>query len=105
MATSRGYFDYIYQQLSGIEDISFRPMMGEYVIYYRDKIIGGLYDDRFLIKPAKGALELMPKASEEIPYEGAKPMLLVEETDDAAFLTELIKKIYPELPAPKKKAR
>ena len=78
-------------------------MMGEYIIYYRGKIIGGIYDDRFLVKNVKSAAALMPNASLELPYEGAKEMLLVEELDNKGFLTELLEAMYDELPMPKKK--
>ena len=78
-------------------------MMGEYILYYRDKIIGGIYDDRFLIKPVKAAKALLPDAPYEIPYEGAKEMLLVTELDDRKFLAKLIDAMYAELPSPKKK--
>ena len=77
--------------------------MGEYIIYYQGKIVGGIYDDRFLVKPTKSALELMPDASRELPYEGAKEMLLVEDIDDRDFLNELLNAIVYELPVPKKK--
>ena len=103
MASSKDYLDFILGQLSGLDDISSRGMMGEYILYYRGKIIGGIYDDRFLIKPTKTAREMMPEADFELPYEGAKEMLLVDEVDNSEFLTELIEKMYPELPEPKKK--
>ena len=77
--------------------------MGEYIIYYQGKIVGGIYDDRFLVKPTKSALDMMPDASRELPYEGAKEMLLVEDIDDRVFLNELLNAIVYELPAPKKK--
>lgn len=102
MATKRSYLDFITDQLSGLDGISFRPMMGEYILYFRGKIIGGLYDDRLLVKPVGVARALMPKASLELPYEGAKEMLLVDNVDDREFLQELFKKMYEELPAPKK---
>lgn len=103
MASSKDYLDFILGQLSGLDDISSHGMMGEYILYYRGKIIGGIYDDRFLIKPTKTAREMMPEADFELPYEGAKEMLLVDEVDNSEFLTELIEKMYPELPEPKKK--
>ena len=103
MASSKEYLDFILGQLSGLDDITSRGMMGEYILYYRGKIIGGIYDDRFLIKATKSAREMMPEADLELPYEGAKEMLLVDEVDNSEFLTELIEKMYPELPEPKKK--
>lgn len=103
MASSKDYLEYVLDQLSSLDDISYRAMMGEYIIYYQRKIVGGIYDDRFLVKPTKSALDLMPDASRELPYEGAKEMLLVEDIDDRDFLNELLNAIVYELPAPKKK--
>ncbi len=103
MASSKDYLEYVLEQLSSLDDISYRAMMGEYIIYYQGKIVGGIYDDRFLVKPTKSALDLMPDASRELPYEGAKEMLLVEDVDDRDFLNELLNAIVYELPAPKKK--
>ena len=103
MASTREYLDFILEQLSELEDISSRAMMGEYIIYYRGKIVGGIYDDRFLVKPTKSALKLMPDAEMELPYEGAKEMLLVDSVDNKDFLKELFEAMYSELPAPKKK--
>lgn len=80
-------------------------MMGEFIIYYKGKVIGGIYDNRFLVKPVKAAKELMPESPMELPYEGAKPMILVENMEDRAFLAELFRAMEPELPAPKKKKR
>lgn len=80
-------------------------MMGEFIIYYRDKIVGGIYDDRLLVKPVKSAISYMPTASYELPYEGAKEMLLVDEVDNKAFLTGLFSAMYEELPAPKPKKK
>ncbi len=103
MASTKEYLDFILEQLSELEDISSRAMMGEYIIYYRGKIVGGIYDDRFLVKPTKSALKLMPDAEMELPYEGAKVMLLVDSVDNKEFLKELFEAMYSELPAPKKK--
>lgn len=105
MASSKEYLDFILEQLSGLDDISYRAMMGEYIIYYRGKIIGGIYDDRFLVKPVKAAVAMMPDAGLELPYEGAKEMLLVDDVDNRDFLRELLEKMYSELPAPKKKKK
>lgn len=77
-------------------------MMGEYIIYYRGKIVGGIYDDRLLVKPTKSAVAMMPNADLELPYEGAKEMLLVDDVDNKEFLRELLESMYEELPAPKK---
>ena len=103
MASSKDYLDYILDQLSGLDDISYRAMMGEYIIYYRGKIVGGIYDDRFLVKPTKPAVAMMPDADLELPYEGAKEMLLVDDVENREFLRELLEAMYEELPAPKKK--
>ena len=105
MASSKDYLDYILEKLSGLEDIRYRAMMGEYILYYREKVVGGIYDDRFLIKNVKSARERMPDASLEHPYEGAKEMLLVENVEDKEFLTGLFKAIYDDLPAPKPKKK
>ncbi|SFQ46110.1 TfoX/Sxy family protein [Pseudobutyrivibrio ruminis] len=103
MASSKEYLDFILEQLSELDDISYRAMMGEYIIYYRGKIVGGIYDDRFLVKNVKAASELMPDASLELPYEGAKEMFLVDDIDNKSFLKELLEAMYEELPEPKKK--
>lgn len=86
-----------------MEEISYRAMMGEYIIYYRSKIVGGIYDDRFLVKSVHAAIDYMPSAIYELPYNGAKEMLLVEEVENKEFLTGLLKAMYDELPAPKKR--
>ena len=80
-------------------------MMGEYIVYYRGRIVGGIYDDRFLVKPTKSAVAMMPDADKELPYEGAKEMLLVDNVENREFLQELLNAMYDELPAPKKKKR
>lgn len=103
MASSKGYLDFILEQLSELEDISHRAMMGEYIIYYHGKVMGGIYDDRFLVKPTKSAVAMMPNASMEVPYDGAKEMLLVDDVENKEFLRELLEAMYEELPAPKKK--
>ena len=103
MASSKEYLDFILEQLSGLDDVSYRAMMGEYILYYRGKIVGGIYDDRFLVKPTKSAAAMMPNADTELPYEGAKEMLLVDNVDNREFLTELLTAMYEELPEPKKK--
>ena len=105
MASSREYLEFILGQLSGLEEITHRAMMGEYILYYRGRVIGGIYDDRLLVKPVPAAVSRMPEALRELPYEGARPMLLVGNVDDCAFLTELIVAMYEELPAPKPKKR
>ena len=103
MASNMDYLDFILEQLSGLEDISYRAMMGEFIIYYRDKIVGGIYDNRFLVKPIKPALDMMPDAEMVLPYEGAKEMILVDNVEDREFLEELLDVMYEELPARKKR--
>ena len=103
MASSKEYLDFVLEQLSELDDITYRAMMGEYIIYYRGKIVGGIYDDRLLVKTVKSAISLMPAAPYELPYEGAKEMLLVDNIESKEFLTELFSVMYDELPAPKKK--
>ena len=103
MASSKEYLEYILEQLSASDEISYRAMMGEYIIYYRGRVVGGIYDDRFLVKQTKSANAMMPDADRELPYEGAKEMLLVDDVENREFLRELLEAMYPELPAPKKK--
>lgn len=105
MASSREYLNFILDQLSELDDITYRAMMGEFLIYYRGKIIGGIYDDRLLVKPVTSAAEYMPQTVYELPYEGAKEMLLVTDVDDKNFLTGLFKAMYDELPTPKSKKK
>ena len=105
MASSKEYLDFILEQLSDLEDVSYRAMMGEYIIYYRGKVVGGVYDDRFLVKPVKAAVSIMSAAVMELPYEGAKGMLLVDDVEDKEFLRKLLEAMYEELPAPKKKKK
>lgn len=103
MASSRNYLDFVLEQLSETNNISFRPMMGEFIIYCQGKVVGGIYDDRFLVKQTKSSKKLMPDAQLELPYEGAKPMLLVDDIDNREFLNELLCAIADDLPSPKKK--
>lgn len=105
MASSKTYLDFILEQLSELQDIRYRAMMGEFIIYYRNKIVGGIYDDRLLVKAVPSAIAYMPNASYELPYQGAKEMLLVDEVDDKAFITGLFNAMYDELPAPKPKQK
>lgn len=105
MASSKEYLEYILGQLSDLEEITYRPMMGEFIIYYRGRIAGGIYDNRLLVKPVKSAIRYMPEAPHELPYEGAKEMLSVTETDNREFLTGLFRAMYDELPIPKSKKK
>ena len=103
MASTKEYLDFVLDQLSGLDEITFRPMMGEYILYYQGKVFGGIYDDRFLVKPVKTAKSMMPAADLELPYEGAKEMLLVDDVENRDFLYELLEMMYDELPVPKKR--
>ena len=103
MATSKEYMDFIMDQLSGLNDITCRPMMGEYILYYRGRIIGGVYDNRFLVKPTKSAIAMMPQAEREPPYEGAKEMILVNNVESRDFLHKLLEAMVNELPIHKKR--
>ena len=105
MASSKEYLHFILEQLSDLEDISYRSMMGEYILYYRGKIVGGIYDDRLLVKKTASALYLLSAAASCLPYEGAKEMLLVEEVDDKKFLAKLFESMYGELPPPKRQSK
>ena len=103
MASSKEYLEFILEQLPGSNDTSYRAMMGEFIIYYRGKVVGGIYDDRFLVKPTESALTMIPNADMEVPYESAKEMILVDDMENREFLRELLEAMYKELPAPKKK--
>ncbi len=103
MASSKEYLAFILEQLSELDDITYRAMMGEYVLYYRGKVFGGIYDERFLVKPTKSAVAMMPDADMELPYEGAKEMIFVDDVENKEFLRDLLEAMYAELPAPKKK--
>ena len=105
MASSKDFLQFVLDQLSALEDITYRAMMGEFILYYRGRIVGGVYDDRLLVKPTASAAALMPSAPREAPYEGAKDMLLVEQLDDRDFLAALLRAMYDELPAPKPKKK
>ena len=97
MPSSKDYLDFILEQVSALGDITYRPMMGEYILYYQGKVFGGIYDNRFLVKITKNSAALLPNASKELPYPGAKEMLLVEELEDKDFLAKLIKSLCEEL--------
>lgn len=103
MASSRDFLDYILEQLSGLGDVEYRAMMGEYIIYFKGRIVGGIYDDRFLVKPTQSAQAMMPDALRQLPYEGAKEMLAVDDVENREFLCNLLEAMYSELPEPKRK--
>ena len=102
MASKKEYLDFILEQLSDLDEIGCRSMMGEYILYYRGKVVGGIYDNRFLVKPVKSAVALMPNAEMELPYKGAKEMLLVDDLENREFLRKLLEAMYEDLPALKK---
>ena len=103
MSSSKEYLNYILEQLAPLEELAYRPMRGEYILYYQGKVVGGIYDDRLLVKPVKSAVAYLPAAPRELPYDGAKEMLLVEDVDDKALLTGLFRAMVDELPPPKRK--
>ena len=103
MASSREYLEFVLDQLSALNGISYKAMMGEFILYYQGKIIGGIYDDRLLVKPTKTAKQMMSDALLEIPYDGATEMILVDDIDNREFLCNLLKAMADELPEPKKK--
>ena len=105
MASSKEYLDFILEQVSELDNISYRAMMGEFIIYYNGKIIGGIYDDRLLVKPVQSAINYMPNAVYELPYDGAKEMLLIDDVDNKEFLIGLFDAVYDDLPAPKLKKK
>ena len=105
MSSDKEYLDFVLEQLSDLDGISSGAMMGEFLLYYREKIFGGIYDNRLLVKPTASAVSMMPDAPKELPYDGAKEMLLVENIDDRHFLAELVRAMYDELPAPGNKKR
>ena len=98
MASTKEYLDFVLEQLSDLDEVSFRAMMGEYILYYRGRVFGGIYDDRLLVKPVPAAEKLMPDAERELPYEGAKEMLLVDDVDNREFLCELVESMWEALP-------
>jgi TfoX/Sxy family transcriptional regulator of competence genes len=105
MASSKEYLDFILEQVSKLDNVSYKAMMGEFIIYYKGKIIGGIYDDRLLVKPVQSAINYMPNAVYELPYDGAKEMLLIDDVDNKEFLIGLFDAVYDDLPAPKPKKK
>ena len=103
MASSKEYLDFVLEQLSELDEVSFRAMMGEYILYYRGRVFGGIYDDRLLVKPVPSAVKFMPEATMELPYDGAKEMILVDDVDNREFLCKLVRSMWEELPEKKKR--
>ena len=104
MATSKDFIGYISERFNGNE-LTFRPMMGEYLVYYKGKLVGDACDNRLLIKPVESVKAFLPDAEYQPPYDGARPLILVENIDDGEFLRALFEKMYPELPEPKTKKK
>ena len=105
MASTKEYLDFVIEQLSGMDEISYRSMMGEYILYYRGRVFGGIYDNRLLVKPVPTAVKLMPDAPMELPHDGAKEMILVDDVDNREFLCKLVESMWEELPERKRKNR
>ena len=105
MASSKEYLNFVLEQLSDLDGITFKPMMGEFLLYYRGKLVGGIYDDRLLVKPVKSAVDYMPEAAFALPYVGANEMLLVDNVDDRGYLAGLFEAMFDDLPAPKIKKK
>ena len=103
MASTKEHLDFVLEQLSELDEVSSRAMMGEYILYYRGKVFGGIYDDRLLVKPVSAAVQLIPDATMELPYEGTKEMILVEDVDNREFLCDLVRNMWEELPEKKRK--
>ena len=103
MASKKEYLAFILEQLSDLDEISSRAMMGEYILYYRGKVFGGIYDDRLLVEPVPAAARMMPDAVMVLPYDGAKEMILVDDVDNREFLCELVRNMWEELPEKKRK--
>lgn len=103
MASSKDFLEFVLEQLSGLSGITYRAMMGEFIIYYRGKIVGGIYDNRLLVKPTPSALKIMPNAKMEIPYSNGKPMIMVPDIENSELLEKVFISIYSDLPDAKKK--
>ena len=97
MASSKDYLEFTLDCLSDVGDITFRQMMGEYILYYKGRIFGGIYDNRFLVKPLKAALNMIDNPIYQAPYPGGKDMILIEDMENKEFLCDLINAMYPEL--------
>lgn len=105
MASTKEYLTFVLEQLSDLGEVSFRTMMGEYILYYRGKVFGGIYDDRLLVKPVPAAMKMMPEAEREFPYEGAKEMILVDAVDNREFLCKLVESMWEEVPEKKRRVQ
>ena len=105
MASTKEYLGFVLEQLSELDEVSYRAMMGEYILYYRGRVFGGIYDDRLLLKPVPSAVKLMPNATMEIPYDGAKEMILADDIDNREFLCRLVRSMWEELPDKKRRER
>ena len=102
MASSKDFLEFVLEQLGNLHDITYRAMMGEFIIYYRNKIIGGIYDNRLLVKPMESVFKIIPHATMEIPYPGGKPMIMIPDVENPELLAEVFNLLYSELPNRKK---
>ena len=98
MASSKDFLEFVLEQLSGLSDITYRAMMGEFIIYYRGKIVGGIYDNRLLVKPTESVQKIVPNATMEIPYPNGKPMLMIPDIERPELLEQVFNTLYDELP-------
>ena len=95
MASTKGYGDFVLEQLSLLDNITCKSMMGEFLLYYNGVLFGGIYDDRLLVKIVDNNKKYQMK--ETIPYENAKPMYLVDDIDDQEQLKSIIEDTYKDL--------
>ena len=105
MSSSKDFLEFVLEQLSSLPDITYRAMMGEFIIYYHGKIIGGIYDNRLLVKPSESVLKLVPGATMEIPYPGGKPMIMIPDVENSELLEQVFNMLYSQLPETRKKPR
>lgn len=106
MATSREFHDYIVENLRSVGEVSTRKMMGEYLVYYQNKLVGNICDNCLFLKPAESVLRLMPDADRAYPYKGSKTlMVVVEDVENIELMTEVLNEMYEELPEPKKRIK
>ena len=103
MSSSKDFLEFVQEQLSVLSDVTYRAMMGEFIIYYRGKVVGGIYDNRLLVKPTGSVQKIMPNAPLEIPYQGGRPMIMVTDIENRELLEQLFNVLYSDLPAPRKK--
>lgn len=106
MATTKEFHDYVVDSLQRIGNISTKRMMGEYCIYYRDKLIGDICDNTLFLKSTESVLRLMPDAERAYPYEGSKTLMsVVEDVENTELMKVVLNAMYEELPEPKKREK